>query len=161
MSGISRRAYIRAAGYVELTLTLLSLERLEPALAQYHLAQAQRPRDTRIHEMIGVALMEHKHYEQICTAFEKAGELGTNSSKMQEIWGAALFRLGNIEGAIEHHGQAAKLTPDDADTHSRLGYALETAGRTDEAIASYQRAVDLDPEHAAASRLAKLKSQQP
>jgi len=64
--------------------------------------------------------------------------------------GAALARLGDLEGALAQYRTAAELEPGAATVHYNLGFVLGRLGRTEEALAALTRAVELDPTHKAA-----------
>ena len=64
--------------------------------------------------------------------------------------GNALFKMGNVDGAIVHFQEALQINPDFAEAHNNLGNALGQKGRADEAIAHYQKALQINPDDAKA-----------
>ncbi len=59
--------------------------------------------------------------------------------------GMALYKRGDVEGAIAEFQEAIRLYPYDAMIHSNLGLALQKKGDRDGAIAQYREAIRLKP----------------
>jgi tetratricopeptide (TPR) repeat protein len=73
--------------------------------------------------------------------------------------GNALFRLGEVQEAIEHWEQALRIKPDYADAHYNLGIALEQTGKIQEAIQHYEQALRIQPDFVQAqSNLARVRA---
>ncbi len=66
---------------------------------------------------------------------------------LRHAQGAALYRLGRLDQAIDALRQAADLTPTAAEPLSDLGAALDESGRLEEALAAFDKALALYPRH--------------
>jgi tetratricopeptide (TPR) repeat protein len=64
--------------------------------------------------------------------------------------GNALFKTGNVDGAMVHYQKALQIRPDYAAAHNNFGIALFRKGNVDEAIAQYQMALQINPDDAEA-----------
>jgi tetratricopeptide (TPR) repeat protein len=62
--------------------------------------------------------------------------------------GAALYKQGDVQGAITCYRKALDLDPKLAPALHNLGTALRAQGEVKEAIACYKKALDLDPKNA-------------
>jgi Flp pilus assembly protein TadD len=62
--------------------------------------------------------------------------------------GIALYKKGDIDGAISEYEQALSIHPDYPVAHYDLGTALGMKGRTQDAIAEFQQAIRLQPDYA-------------
>jgi Tfp pilus assembly protein PilF len=62
--------------------------------------------------------------------------------------GNALFKKGDVNGAIAHYEQALQIKPGYADAHNNLGNALLQKGSVDEAATQFQKALEIDPDNA-------------
>ena len=80
--------------------------------------------------------------------YQKALEIDPANEDAHFNQGIALFRKGDIEGAIAHYRDALKIRPDNAEAQNNLGMALAKAGRNDEAITSYRQAIKSNPRSA-------------
>ena len=59
--------------------------------------------------------------------------------------GLALYRRGDLRGAIRNYQEAIRIVPGFQTAHANLGAVLAEAGRHDDAVAAYRRAIELDP----------------
>ena len=62
--------------------------------------------------------------------------------------GDALYKMGNLDGAIAEYRTAIRLNPDYAKGHFYLGLALSNKGDLDGAIAEWRTPIRLQPGHA-------------
>lgn len=89
---------------------------------------------------------------------ERAVAARPQDGNMADSLGWALFRLGELKGAIEWLEKAAELEARNAVINDHLGDAYWAAGRQAEARFQWQRALGLDPEPGETGRIeAKLR----
>ncbi|HYF05982.1 MAG TPA: tetratricopeptide repeat protein [Acetobacteraceae bacterium] len=84
---------------------------------------------------------------------ERAVALRPNDGNIVDSLGWALFKLGDIEGAIRWLEQAVELEPRSSVINDHLGDAYWRAGRQREAEFQWRRALSLDPEPGEAPRI--------
>ena len=88
---------------------------------------------------------------------ERAVELRPQDGNIADSLGWALFRLGDLPGALEWLEKAVELEPRNSTINDHLGDAYWAAGRDAEARFQWRRALDMDPDAAERARLdAKL-----
>jgi len=90
---------------------------------------------------------------------ERAVELRPNDGNIVDSLGWALFKLGDMPGAIRWLERAVELEPRNSVINDHLGDAYWAAGRQNEARFQWQRALRLDPEPPEVPKIeAKLRS---
>jgi Flp pilus assembly protein TadD len=77
---------------------------------------------------------------------ERAVELRPNDGNIVDSLGWALFKLGDIPGAVRWLERAVELEPRNSVINDHLGDAYWAAGRRNEARFQWQRALTTDPE---------------
>ena len=77
---------------------------------------------------------------------ERAVELRPNDGNIVDSLGWALFKLGDIPGAVRWLERAVELEPRNSVINDHLGDAYWVAGRQNEARFQWQRALTTDPE---------------
>jgi tetratricopeptide (TPR) repeat protein len=77
---------------------------------------------------------------------ERAVELRPNDGNIVDSLGWALFKLGDIPGAVRWLERAVELEPRSSVINDHLGDAYWVAGRRNEARFQWQRALNLEPE---------------
>jgi Tfp pilus assembly protein PilF len=70
-------------------------------------------------------------------------------ARNQYNFGVALYRAGNVAGAIDRFREAIRLKPDYADAHYSLAVALAKQQQYWQALPHYERALELRPGNAA------------
>jgi tetratricopeptide (TPR) repeat protein len=89
---------------------------------------------------------------------ERAVELRPQDGNIADSLGWALFRMGDLPGAIIWLERAVELESRNATVNDHLGDAYWAAGRETEAQFQWRRALGMDPEPAEAERIqAKLR----
>lgn len=89
---------------------------------------------------------------------ERAVELRPNDGNIVDSLGWALFKLGDLAGAVRWMERAVELEPRNAVINDHLGDVYWSAGRRAEAQFQWQRALRLDPEPAEIPKIeAKLR----
>ncbi len=86
---------------------------------------------------------------------ERAAELRPQDGNIVDSLGWALFRMGDVPGAIRLLERATELEPRSATINDHLGDAYWAAGRREEARFQWSRALGLDPEPHEALALAR------
>jgi tetratricopeptide (TPR) repeat protein len=84
-------------------------------------------------------------FSQAVERYREAVRLDDRSPRLQYKLGLALYRAGQIPGAIDTLQQAIALEPQFAEAHYVLGMCLRRSGRPDEAIKTIEQAVALAP----------------
>ena len=80
------------------------------------------------------------------TLLERAVQARPNDGAIVDSLGWALYKLGDVAGAVRHLERAVELNPHESVINEHLGDALWRAGRVIEARFQWQRALSLDPE---------------
>jgi Flp pilus assembly protein TadD len=89
---------------------------------------------------------------------ERAVELRPQDGNIADSLGWALFRMGDLPGAIIWLERAVELESRNATVNDHLGDAYWAAGRESEAQFQWRRALGMDPEPVEAERIqAKLR----
>ncbi|MFL1461931.1 tetratricopeptide repeat protein [Roseococcus sp. DSY-14] len=89
---------------------------------------------------------------------ERAVELRPQDGNIADSLGWALFRLGDLPGALEWLEKAVELEPRNSTVNDHLGDAYWAAGREAEARFQWRRALGMEPDEAETARLdAKLR----
>jgi Flp pilus assembly protein TadD len=90
---------------------------------------------------------------------ERAVELRPNDGNIIDSLGWALFKIGDLPGAIRSMERAVELEPRNSVINDHLGDVYWAAGRRSEAQFQWQRALRLEPEPADIPRIeAKLRN---
>jgi tetratricopeptide (TPR) repeat protein len=80
-----------------------------------------------------------KSNKQASAAFQEARE--------QNLRGIALFKAGNLEGAIKEFKATVTMLPSFAEAYNNLGQALAIGGKTAEAEVHFKKALALRPDY--------------
>ena len=86
------------------------------------------------------------------TLWERAIEVGGNSTVSQNNLGVALQKAGRLDEAATAFAEAVRLEPRNAKAHANLANVRFMQGRYAEAIVSYEEALRLDPANTQARR---------
>jgi tetratricopeptide (TPR) repeat protein len=116
----------------------LALSPEQPALLN-HLAYAWVERGERLEEARGM--------------LERAVAARPQDGNIADSLGWALFRQGNLKGALQWLEKAAELEPRNPIVNDHLGDAYWAAGRQAEARFQWRRALGLDPEPGETDRI--------
>lgn len=100
------------------------------------------------------------HLARARRMLERAVELRPQDGNIADSLGWALFRLGDLPGALEWLERAVELEPRNSTINDHLGDAYMAAGREAEARFQWRRALTMDPDEAEATRItAKLQGE--
>jgi len=86
------------------------------------------------------------HLERAMEMIRKAVELRPNDGYIVDSLGWALYRLGDIKGAVRELERAVELRPEDPVINDHLGDAYWKAGRRQEARFQWRRSLGFEPE---------------
>ena len=95
------------------------------------------------HNAEGVRLLQANRVAEAVRCFERALVADPRYAAAESNLGAALWRLGRGEAAIEHLRRAVELDPDNGETRANLGEAL--VGAPERAVAVLEEALRRDP----------------
>jgi Flp pilus assembly protein TadD len=87
-----------------------------------------------------------QNLEQARRMLERAVELRPEDGNIVDSLGWALFRLGDLRGAVRWLERAVELEPRNSVINDHLGDAYWAAGRQAEARFQWRRALTLEPE---------------
>ncbi len=93
------------------------------------------------------------HLARARQMLERAVELRPQDGNIADSLGWALFRLGDLPGALEWLEKAVELEPRNSTINDHLGDAYWAAGREAEARFQWNRALGMDPDEAERVRL--------
>lgn len=93
------------------------------------------------------------HLDRARAMLERAAELRPQDGNIADSLGWALFRLGDIPGAVQWLERAVELEPRNSTINDHLGDAYWAAGREAEARFQWRRALTMEPEPEEAARL--------
>ena len=98
--------------------------------------------------LFGITGGHFERPDEVLRFFSAAVAIRPGSSYAFNMLGIALFRKGDVDGAIAAYQEAIRLRPEGADLHNNFAYVcLERETRVNEAIAEFRRAQAVDPEH--------------
>ncbi len=129
---------------------LLSVGRLDEAIAEERAALAIRPDYAQAHCNLGLALVHSGRPNEALPEFERAVALNPNFAKAHNNLAGVLAGQGRIDESIGHLEAALRSDPDDADAHENLASLLMSRGRYREAASHLETAVRLRPADAQA-----------
>ncbi|MCU0571635.1 MAG: tetratricopeptide repeat protein [Syntrophobacteraceae bacterium] len=115
-------------------------------------AEKKRPKDPKVHYLLGIAYDQRGIPDKAVEHFDKAIELKPDYSEAYNSLGAHYAENGNLQKAEENFKKAlenpAYVTPFYA--FYNLGRVYEKQGRDEEALRQYQQAVRLEPSYGVA-----------
>lgn len=136
-----------AEARVDLAYAYFRQKKYEQALAEYEVAQKERPREARV--LVGradVLAAQGKRSEAI-EQLKQAVALRPSYFEARVMLGTELAFAEQFPAAAEQFREVAKLRPDYAAGHFNLGVALAKMGVLYEALQAFQRTLELNPEH--------------
>jgi tetratricopeptide (TPR) repeat protein len=148
------------APLIQRARTLLSLKRLDEALAAGRLAVERGPGEPEAYQVLGRAHLAKGELATAIAQFEKVLTLEKDHGYALNNLGFAFLRANRNQEAVEVLRRAVEALPYVAYVHNNLGVALERVGRIDEAKSAYSAAMFLSPKYVKAqvnaSRLERL-----
>lgn len=117
---------------------------LDGAIAQYHIALANKP-EPRGYLNLGSALLDQGRVDEAIEAFRAAIAMQPGLAAAHQQLGVAMLRSGKLSDAEKALQDALKNDDGDPQSYHDLGLVLFEQGRADEAIAAWRQAVRLQP----------------
>ncbi|KAA0682255.1 glycosyltransferase family 41 protein [Roseomonas genomospecies 6] len=152
VSMIRKALSIREAPEYHLNLgaSLLSMGRMEEAMAAFMAALRLSPVKADIHFQMGNLFHAQRRPNESVAAYRKAIALRPGFVEALNNLGSLLMEVGETEAALAAFAEAIQAAPANAESHCNLGYALDTLGRLGEAAAAYNVALTFRPDYALA-----------
>jgi tetratricopeptide (TPR) repeat protein len=118
---------------------------LEAAALDLRAAAALDPAATRPLEQWGDVLYQQRRYRRAAEVYDDRLKLDDRSAAIRTKLGLALYRAGNLAGALPALEKAAALDSRLAEPHYLMGLCLKDLQRPIEAIAAFEQAVNREP----------------
>lgn len=115
------------------------------AIDSYQDALTVTPRDSRIHNKIGIAYHRQGMLGEARRSYEAAAKLDTKYPEAVNNLGTIYFAERRYKKAQRAYEKALKIDPDSASIYSNLGTALFARRRYEQATKAYMKALELDP----------------
>jgi serine/threonine-protein kinase len=154
--GVLRRAWRLAPGDFWVNFELGGLgwrgdryERPEEATRFCSAAVAIRPRSSKAHYNLGLALQDQGKLDEAIAEYREALRLKADPDAHINL-ANALRDQGRLDEATAEYHKALRLKPAHPLVHNNLGNALLDQGKLDEAIAEWRKALKLKPDYASA-----------
>jgi len=134
-----------ARAHLNLGAALVTLGKLDDAIAHYREALRIKPYYVRVHNNLGIALRDQGKLDEAITHYYTALKINPTYADAHNNLALALKDKGNLDEAISQYRKALQRNPSSAEVHNNLGIALRQRGDLDEAITHYEKALRLDP----------------
>ncbi|HEX8845474.1 MAG TPA: tetratricopeptide repeat protein [Pyrinomonadaceae bacterium] len=120
--------------------TLLSLGRVNEAIAELSMATSLDPRLSDAYNMLGVAYDRKGMHEQAKNSYNRAIKIEPEDAQTLNNLGFSLYLNGNYRAAVDKLKRAAKLAPTDPRILNNLALAQSRLGKYDDAYKNFARA---------------------
>ncbi len=120
---------------------------LDRALFYYQQAAAMLPRNTEVHNEMGLAYQLKGDYDRAMEEFRRAQELDPGLPRTYVLMGRLYEQTGQPDQAIAMYQQAAELDPRAVEPYNALGQVYLEQGRLEDALRVNLKAVELDPDN--------------
>ena len=128
-----------------LSQELLKAGRLDEALAAARIAVEQRPRQARLHSLLGEILADLHRLDKAEENYRRALELDPRNKAALKYLATSYFNRKRYQEALDLYRKISAVEPDDAKTHNNIGATLYYLGQTEAAVRSFKQALSLDP----------------
>ncbi len=108
------------------------------------------PESPKLHNKLGIMLMQDEQHKQALDHFESALQLQPGYPDPQVNMGIAHYRLGDYDKAIECYSAALASAPDNIFAHNNLSVTLLRLRRYKEAASHCREAIRGNPQYATA-----------
>jgi Flp pilus assembly protein TadD len=142
--------------HMDLAMEAMKARRYQDAVPEWKKAALLDPKDARVRNGLGVALMEIGSVDEAIANYREAFSLNPQYAEACNNLGEALTRKGELKDATAQFEKAVELDPGYVVAHGNLGMLLTQAGRTDKAILHLKKVVEVRPESAEAHRILGL-----
>jgi tetratricopeptide (TPR) repeat protein len=133
-------------GWKALGAVYKQVGRLTEAISANQIAVELSPKDSEVHNNLGIALHEIGRLEEAQTCYQKAITIKPEFAEAHNNLGNTLKELGRLEEAQTSYQKAIAIKPEYAEAHNNLGETLKELYRLEEAEVSYRRAIALNPD---------------
>ncbi|WP_165982388.1 tetratricopeptide repeat protein [Dankookia rubra] len=128
-------------------MALSGAGRAEEALAVARAAQAKRPKDVLLTNLLGIMQKRAGRLREAQATFEAARKLDPRAVSACQNLGNLHDQLGRFREAAAAYQAGLRIEPRNADLLRLLGRTLRTAGDHAAAVAAFERAMALGPPH--------------
>lgn len=150
-SDVAAKRPSNARARVAIGNALLSIGRLEDALASFREAIRIRPDDADAHAALGMGLARAGDLLAAVAAYESAIRIEPRHAKAHFNLANAFQRQSRFEDAVAAYRRAVESNSKFADAYCNLGNALGRFGRDAEAELAYRETLRVDPDHTRAN----------
>ena len=124
------------------------LQEWDAARSAYTHALHLNPRLPQAYGNLGVILQNQENWQQALDYFDKALSLEQREASFHVGRASCLFRLGQVEAALQSQLHALSITPDAADVHQNLGFLFLQLNRRTDSERHSRKALELNPNDA-------------
>lgn len=135
-----------APAYNNLGIAYVRSANQEKAIEQFRKAIKINPNYKEAKNNLETALARQEKIKKVqaSKSHDNSVTLTTVQGKMQA--GMALFKKGDLNGAISNFREVLKIDPQNLNAHVSIGLALGYKQNFEEAIAHFRRAIEINPE---------------
>jgi len=130
------------AAHANLGVVLVSLERYDEAITQYHIALAQAPGDPALRLDLGLAYYKKVDFAGAAAEFAALHKDDPANVRVATLLGNCQVQLGLVGQAIAMLEPLEKANPDDLDLAWALGLALIGSGETRQGLERVQKVAE-------------------
>ena len=120
--------------------TLLSMNRVNEAIAELSTATSLDPRLGEAYSLLGVAYDRKGMHDRAKDSYDRAVKSNPEDAQTLNNLGFSLYLNGNYRAAVDKLKRAVKLAPTDQRILNNLALAQMRLGKTDDAYKSFARA---------------------
>jgi Tfp pilus assembly protein PilF len=131
--------------HMDLAIEAMKNRRYQAALPEWRKALELGPREPRVHNGLGVALVETGDLVGAIAHYREALALNPHYAEACNNLGEALAKTGAVKDAIAQFEKAVELDPGYIVAHANLGMVLTQTGRADRALVHLKKVVDSKP----------------
>jgi len=140
------------ARHVDLAVESTNKRQYEAAALEWKKALEVAPREPRVHNSLGVALVETGKLDEAIVHYREALALNPQYAEACNNLGEALAANGDEKAAISQFEEAVRLGPAYVTARANLGTMLARTGQSGKAVFHLKKVVESRPENADARR---------
>ena len=131
-----------------LALALFNQGKLKSALEEYHSLAISEPESPFWRVQLGEVYKASGNFEKAIAAFQKAREVGDQSTEVYKNLGDLFRLMGNYEKSESAYKKVLELEPENAEAYNNLGYLYAVQGRNlTEARKLLEKALSFEPQN--------------
>lgn len=138
--------------HMDLATEAMKNRQFETAVQEWNRVLELSPKEARVHNSLGVALIELGRVDEAIARYRDALALFPRYPEAHNNLGEALARTGAVKEAVVEFEQAVQLDPEYAIAHANLGLLLARNGQAELALTHLERDVEIRPDAAEARR---------